>query len=315
MKTNIALPLFFIYCLLDFLGINAQGMAKSKLMRTAPDTIVVYDTIFVTDTIRIFKPLKKIAQMESLPSSCMKYKPFSVDTSIKKILIFSRGAAATFSINGILDSVQIIHLNKSESMKKLSFWGVVLFAFQNMVLAQNNVSLQIGVGAYKLQNIDQMNVRPAADFMAGLGYSRSMGNGKMRLNIDLNYHYKLKTSAYFPEEVRLDPFMETRIARYTKPFQMINLPVSVQWNKKTISPFVGAAPYFEWTNFDQIFTTDSGESKSFPTTVNYYGLDLFAGVEIPISHKFQARISYYRSIIETGGASPKRVEAKINYRF
>ncbi len=89
------------------------------------DTVVVYDTVFIRPDITDILPLK--------PKSI---NILRLDTFYHQadLLGISDQQAATFPINHIiLDENYSKNIKNSESMKKINFFGVVLFAFQSII--------------------------------------------------------------------------------------------------------------------------------------------------------------------------------------
>lgn len=96
------------------------------------DTIFIYEEIIVYDTIVVYDTIPK-----SIENIKTKRQNTELITGEKaKLLLFYDNKAATISLDSIiLKENQILLIKNSESMKKLSFIGLVLFAFNSMVLS------------------------------------------------------------------------------------------------------------------------------------------------------------------------------------
>jgi len=136
------------------LSINAQ--LDSNLLGSR-DTIFVYDTLLIVDTIRISRSPIDFKDLEKLSTKKLSYIEVENAYSNEKLLIFSNGQTATLSDSNIKSLNNNFNSKNSDEMKKIGFLGVMLFAFQNMVLAQNDVGVYLGGGAYNLLVNDEPN--------------------------------------------------------------------------------------------------------------------------------------------------------------
>lgn len=130
-----------IFCICIFFRTNAQTDTVYEY-----EDIVVYDTVVVFDTVFIKPNID-----EKLPSKLKSINLLQLDTINHQANLFliSSQQTATFQINHIILNENFSkNIKNSESMKKLSFFGVVFFAFQAMVLAQTNYEVSIGSGSW-----------------------------------------------------------------------------------------------------------------------------------------------------------------------
>jgi hypothetical protein len=242
-------------------------------------------------------------------------------------LIVTDGFAATFSPNVIMDSVHIFQLKHADPMKKMSFFGVLLFAFQNMVLAQHDFHLNAGGGAYMLRANTGEKTQIAPEFLAGLRYSRTVANGKIGLNADLSYHF-MQASRF--DSVRLSANINTWVFNegnnFNHNYHMLNLPLSVQWNTKWFSPVAGAEFYYKISpRISQFITDQSGatvETRRYH--VPYHGLSWFAGIEAPLNSRLKVGLRYFHGLTKEQTTSVnnilfatkmRRLEASACYRL
>ena len=134
------LGLIVLICLLSHRA-SAQKTRGGDSPRR--DTVFVYDTLFVTDTVWLPHPGKQHHRLlPTLPP--LQPEGFALGSPSKTLIFFS-GNTATLANSDIIDSVNIIHLKNTDTMKKIGFFGVVFLAFQHMVLSQNHVTLNSGL--------------------------------------------------------------------------------------------------------------------------------------------------------------------------
>ncbi len=275
---------------------NSSLMARNKIIY---DTLFIYDTIFVTDTIR----LKRCNAIEQLPPSNI----FETNNgTTQKNLIINKYFAATISVNHILlsDSNQyFLTIKKFDKMKRLNFFGVVLFAFQNMVVAQNNVSLSLGGGAYNLKTSenfvrDQSRARGNSTteltglFKIGINGERNFFKSKISIGSSLNYHF-LKGADFPAYDYTGNPTVVSE--GYRKNYHMISIPLFVRWNAKSVKPFSGAEFY------DKITPKIAEEATSSTSKVEYYqyvyiGASALFGFDVDLSKRIQARFVYAQGL-------------------
>jgi hypothetical protein len=114
------------------------------------------------------------------------------------LLLISDQQTATFPINHIiLDENFSKNIKNSESMKKLSFFGVVFFAFQAMVLAQTNYEVSIGSGIWwENGKIEYVNKPHSPLLNIGLYAKRNFSDKNIGLKSGLLYSYLFSTDSY-----------------------------------------------------------------------------------------------------------------------
>lgn len=308
------------FLLLAGLLLAAQGRAQSRPRQrvTVVDTVFVYDTIFVTDTIRIRKPVKKMALLAPLPTS-------GDSTFFQKILLFSPSHTATFLNTGIIGSDTVFQFKQSETMKKISFLGVVVLAFQQMVLAQNNLSLNVGTGGIQLHSNTGLNSRPAPQFWVGAGYKGTFAGGRASVLADLNYHFLFR-SAFDASNPKADPFnFSLAQSDFNQSFHLFNVPVGVQWNSRLVRPSLGAEAYYKVSPKIPLWLTDAnGLGRETSYVLSYWGASAFVGLELLLSERLNARLRYYEGLTTEQGLSSgqgnfqtkmRRLELNVAYRL
>jgi hypothetical protein len=289
-----------------------QGRAQSRVRQrvTVVDTLFVYDTIFVTDTIRVRKPAKKMARVEPLPA---RTEP--------TFWVISSTPGATLLTRSIMGADTVFQFKQSATMKKVSFLGVVLFAFQHLVLAQNNLSLNVGTGGYNLRSTTGLTSKTAAQLWVGGSYARDFVGGKIGLVADLNYHY-LWSAEFEPQPGAVVPIYDES---FKQNYHLFNVPVAVQWNTRWLSPGFGAEWYYKLSpRIAQVLTDANGVPRNTSYRVPYHGGSWFAGVEVPCSSRAKARLRYYQGFTTEYKASfgstsfwtkMRRLEVNLSYRL
>lgn len=312
MSNKMLLPLWITMLTVSALHLGAQHRSGRQFstFQVSADTIFVYDTIFVTDTIRVYRGLHKMSSINEIPTHSLLGRQALRITTDEKILIISTGVAATFSPTAIIDSTNIVNTKNFESMKKVNFLGVMLFAFQNMVLAQNNFSFNAGTGIYRNTATTNVRSRNAATLLTGIGYSRNFAKDKLRFNADLNYHFLFRSDFGAVNSVN---FVET--GYYTKEafdqnYHLLSLPVSLQLNRKWCSPFIGAEVYYKQS---QKITSSSDPLGDVTPDMTYYytnpGAAIFAGIQVPLYKRIALDLKY------TQGITPENESGSLRERY
>lgn len=244
------------------------------------DTIMVYDTVFVKPDIIEISPIK-LKSINLLQLDTIKHQA--------NLWLISGQQSATFPINCIiLDENFSKNIKNSESMKKLSFFGVVFFAFQAMVLAQTNYEVTLSSGIWwengKLEYVD----KPYSPLLnVGLYAKRNFTDKSFGLKTGLSYSYLLCTGSYefdgttgFWYSQEGYEFEDLNI-HYGSGLHNISVPLLLYYDKSKIQPFIGL-------NYNYLV---SGPLE------NTYGSRYYAnshnlGANIGIGYSFSKNISF-----------------------
>ena len=304
----------FSFIIFSTSAINAQ--LDSDLVGSR-DTIFIYDTLVVVDTIRISRPPIDFKDLEKLSSKKLSYLEVKNAHSNEKLFIFSNGQTATLSDSNIKSVNNNFNSKKSDEMKKIGFLGVVLFAFQNMVLAQNDVGVYLGSGIHNIIVEDLENTEFAPSIHVGLSYQKSISKDKMFFNAKLNYSrltttdFKFTDSLYinvrslpeitgpFPiEEIETETIAEE--ANVSSQFNLFSVPLTLGINGRIVRPFWGVEPYYRtFTHWYQTSTPDVSTSEpSFFRGHSSYelGLNVMLGFQISLSKRLSINAAYARQI-------------------
>lgn len=296
------------------------------------DTLVVYDTLFVTDTIKIIKNRPKISNIEQLPLSNILVQIENKEG--EKILLLNENFAATISKERILvvDKNNNLFTNqKSTKMKKIGFFGVVFFAFQNMVVAQNNISIGLGSGFYQIATIlptfepaygGTLNkTAPSALYKLGINGEKSIAKGKLSIVASLNYAFQQKTIYNPMAIINSTPVMNKDNFAYNKNYDRnyhsISIPLALRLNMPWIKPLVGVEGYLRTTPIEYSTFTDpaTGKTSREKNITGYFGVGLLGGCDIALSKKLTIRLSYCKGLTiesRSQGGLLDKVESRLN---
>ena len=316
-KTTLLL-LILVGCVINF-KLTAQNRSRSTAVS---DTLFVYDTIYVTDTLKVYRP----DPLFVLPAKSLQRELSKQNQQNTTLLIISNDFAATISGINIIDSSNILHLKNMDSMKKMNFFGVMLFAVQHMVLAQNNFSVQLGSGIF--QNVASTGVssKAAPTITGGLHYSRDFAHEKLRFTTGLEYRCLLRSD--FGNQSTID-FPETTFyanEKFDYAYHMFSLPVAVQWNSKWISPFVGVEGYYKKSpkiSFESV-NSSTGSTDKLTNIYSQTGWGVFGGVSLPFSKRAGLDIKYFQGLTKENSESiardsyytlPVRLDVGIRYKL
>lgn len=300
---NLLLLCSMFFALNIFAQNNYKGIfSKNKIVF---DTLVVYDTLFVTDTIKIIKNRPPIGNIEQLPMS-----NFLVQIENKgsqKFLLLNENFAATFSKERILvvDKNNNLFTNKkSTKMKKIGFFSVVFFAFQNMVIAQSNISIGLGGGFYRIATTRSSfnpvyggtlnKTAPSALYKLGINGEKAIAKGKLSIVTSLNYAFQQKT-IYSPTAILNGASYQDG---YNKNYHSFSIPLALRLNTPWIKPLVGIEGYYRQTPIEyEIYTDpDTGKSSREGRLTAYFGAGLLIGCDIALNNKMSVRLNYTKGL-------------------
>jgi hypothetical protein len=224
-------------------------LSFSSAFSQLPDTVVVYEYVYKTDTIWL-EPISTrdtliIEKLESIEEASLLIDTISNKASLQ---FFSSGASATIPIKGI-----IYHVNqKQPEMKKITFLGLTLLAITT-VNAQNKFNDHFGFyvkGNAVTQIFKKYNdtdkyytaesIRPSPGF--GVKYEHNM-NKTFSVVGNLGYLqrgcYQPSYSSYF--SLNGGPWEEKIIPKKVNRFHNINLDalLKISFRKnKVINPYL-----------------------------------------------------------------------------
>lgn len=278
------------------------------------DTIVVYDTLYVSDTIWLETALSP------LPTRQHPFVQLDHLAGFPKKILFFNNRSATLLKNYIIDSVNnIVHFKNSDSMKKISFFGVVLLAFQEMVLAQNHITVHAGLGSYRMVTNTAMASKPGATFIGGLGYRRNLWANKLSVGCELNFHYMFRSD--FDSLIStgqyagfLNPLMYD--ADYTRRPYMFQMPIFFRWQTQWLSPSIGAEVYAKHIPKRIAEYGDTGQFEGYwRYGSNHIGASLTGGLDVPLSSRLLLGLNYFYGLTReesAGSHSGPVMESRMN---
>ncbi len=324
------IALYVIWLGLNGISLQAQTLEHHYPVSSVPDTIFVYDTIYITDTIRIARPLKR--ELKKLPSANLaeiKYAGASGD----QLLNIPPDAPATLFKNPIIQSADIIQLKKADSMKKISFLGIALFTLPSMMLAQNNLYVSAGTGAYQINPNTEIKSQIAPAIYGGIGYRRDLAGDKLSIGVELNYARLLHPTfddsrALLPVGIPANHLFNQKI--YNRNYHLLSLPVALRLQTKSLSPRVGLEVYYRQSRQFEFFHTNSlppvdpeaqmgqlvvvnsssgaGSSGQIVSIRDFYessgiairdkqlGMSWFFGLDLSLSEQMAVSLNYYQGL-------------------
>ncbi|MFN8304388.1 MAG: hypothetical protein U0U46_18005 [Saprospiraceae bacterium] len=293
-----------IFCLCVLAGLSAHTAAAQQTRpgdRPRRDTVFVYDTLYVTDTVWLSPPGGKHRRtLAPLPHRQTEQIAAGRAAGQPKILWITADGTATLFQGSIMDHKNMIPVTNADSMKKIGFFGVVLLAFQHMVLAQNHVTLNAGTGMYRMVATPRMSARPGAAFSLGVGYRRDLIAGKLSAGGELNFHYLMRSD--FDTLLRNGPY-----AGFSNPLSddedfslkplLFNLPLYLRWQTRWLSPCAGLDLYYKISPKKGYVVSGDGqilENARYRTPCT--GLGLLLGLDAPISPRLSVALNYCQGL-------------------
>ena len=299
-----------IYFLLFFvLKINAQNTKQNFSFKNkiTYDTLYVYDTLRVTDTLRL--PVK-VAALPALEKCELSYVLLTIPTQEnEKFLILNENFAATFSTKRILLSENknnSFTIKTSDKMKKIGFFGVVFFAFQHLVVAQNRFSMSLSSGFYnqkanEIVTIDYKlktgnTTTKAAPFVKlGTHLFFPVWGNRLKFETGVNYYY-MKRSDF--QIFTPDPNFKITYnggEDFSKNVQMFTFPAILQVKLGRIRPILGAEYFYKRKPMTAFVANGTAREQIFYKLPSY-GIFFIAGVETKISKHLNIRLTYNRAV-------------------
>lgn len=156
-------------------------LASTKLSSAQSDTIYVYDDVIVYDTVVVYDTV----YVDPKPDFISIVK-MDTTNGLANLLMISKNKTATIPVDRI---ILIENIKNSESMKKLTFLGVVFFAFKSIVIAQNSYDISLNNGAWWFTGKMEHSNRPTTPISSiGFHSSRAFGESSFgrRLGLELS---------------------------------------------------------------------------------------------------------------------------------
>ncbi len=299
---------------LTFLFLTVLNAQLGSDLIGSRDTIFVYDTLVIVDTIRISRSPIDFKDLEKLSSKELSYLEVKNAHSNEKLFIFSNGQTATLPDSNIKSINNNFNSKNSDEMKKIGFLGVVLFAFQNMVLAQNDVGIYLGSGTYNLLVADEENTNFVPTAHLGVSYQEPFANDKLFFDIRLNYSYLSATRFESIDSISIsfaelpafgsggnviieEPMITTTIEEATTDYSchVFSLPMTLGLNGGKFRPFIGIEPYLkEYNYFSKSINVSSNRLTGIGFSGPSFGASAILGFQIPFSERLSLNTSYVR---------------------
>ncbi|MBN2484853.1 MAG: outer membrane beta-barrel protein [Bacteroidales bacterium] len=245
------------------------------------EEVVVYDTVYVFDTIWAADAKDSFNFIKPIYFNALQLKTTGKPV---ELLIISGTKAATFPTNGIILNRNI---NNIESMKKLNFLGVVLFAFNSMVIAQAGYGISGGGGTWWAA-CNKPIVSPAYSPAFNLGaffdlplHKRLVARGELNYRfMKNNYSYKASVYDICWETPSTNLCGIVGDAESASDYHQVSLPVTFGYKLNRFVPYTG----FEY-NYRI-------SEKWLDKKINSFGLKL--GLSYAFTNKISLVLDYYK---------------------
>lgn len=250
----------FFYLITSILYAGASTSATASPQ--SRDTIYIYERVMVYDT--IYRVVTLYDTLDVHYNSRVKNKVpelniLYIDTlrNTASLLSVSKDSTATFSLDNIILNVNSNKLKNTESMKKTTFVGLMLLAFQTISFAQMDFGIHVGSGVW-WTNVNKSVADTEAKPIGNVGFdvTYNFKNGlfvKMEpsfLYLSSNYGYKTmafdvvwnssikKIPSSLPTDISgWTPSVGDELA--TKNISQISIPLHIGYKIKDFKPFVG----------------------------------------------------------------------------
>jgi len=219
------------------LGVSAQnGISTKADTLYIYQTEMVYDTVFVHDTVWVAgaKNVEPIAPIYPIPHGL---NILQLDTLNNKAnLLFISGNQGTFiPIDRIIFSEGV---KNSANLNKLDFFGVMLFAFRNMVLAQADFGMMAGSGLWWAGcNVPSVGSHFSPMFSGGF-YLKNPVSKQFFIESEFNYSFLLPNAGY---KTAVDPLNRVIIGEgeSVSTYHQFSIPFRIGFTTGPFEPSAG----------------------------------------------------------------------------
>lgn len=279
----------FLLCLILFVSCIFSVHAQNDTVYVYED-VVVYDTVLVYDTVFVKPEIQTIAPIKQKQINLIH---FDTTNNTANIFSISGEETATFLMNRIiLNENELTNNQNSVSMKKISFFGVVLFAFQTMVLAQTSYEFSLGSGMWwESSNLQYVDKPYSPSISIGLFAKRNFGVSDFGLKTGLEYSYLISTGKYeydgtpgvwySPEGYEYEDLNNN----YGSGFHSLSVPVLFYYNRFKIQPFAGV-------NYNYMLSGVQNSSTGTTYVSDSHNFGINAGIAFTVSKKFAVNVEY-----------------------
>lgn len=206
----------------------------------APDTIYIYETVVVYDTVRLVKP-KRIAEKRIKSISPVNYSS-SNQLAVKKVghhTIFS-SSSATIPQSSIIGSKSKTNIQKNESMKAKHFLAIAIIALQTSSYAQPRYGITAGGGVWWAHGIRQNAVTEVAPtFNLGAFICKPVISNKVNFEWELQYSF-LASNYSYKGKSSPELWMSIGDSEAATAYHQFAIPFRVEWVLGKFTPFIGA---------------------------------------------------------------------------
>ncbi len=255
------------------------------------DTIFIYEEIIVYDTIVVY---------DTIPKSIENIKQIRQNTEFikgekAKLLLFYDNKAATISLdNIILNENQFLLIKNSESMKKLSFMGLLFFAFNSMVLSQTDYQIALNSGAWYQQG-QLCYVKKPISPLLGIGFyaEKGIGNRDFAIKTGVDYSYLISSKPFeFDGTIGVWHSEENDFSRlnqiYGNGLHNFSIPLLLKYRKYKVSPSIGV-------NYNYLQSKATSETNFvYESSTHNFGLNY--GVSASLNSSLSVNLEYRHNL-------------------
>jgi hypothetical protein len=164
----------------------AALFSLSRVFSQQPDTVVVYEYIYKTDTVWMeLKPVHDtivVEKLQRIEDATIVFDPVSKGS---KLIYFFPGGGATIPVNRILLNENHLKIDK---MKRVSFFTMFFLALQSIAYAQPDISVKAGISHYWYNS----DIYSKGGFLLGeqVGFEMKGPLAKKNLSFSVGYDYQ-----------------------------------------------------------------------------------------------------------------------------
>ncbi len=233
----------------------------ASLVHAQPDTLVVYEYIYITDTVWLEpNPVRDTLIIEQLPSIECATLYFDSILGKADLVIISNGASATIPIDRII----LGGYTNQKEMKQKGFFTLLLLAIQSVLPAQPTVDFYTGTTGHWFQhNVSTVSNPMGLGAHMGAAINLPFKNPRWSFSYGMEWHFVFPTAKYRqikPVDESL-PYIERDFAQiqtnailnelntglFDKPFKQLSVPIKLSYQAGRWKPFLGIA--YNFTDF------------------------------------------------------------------
>ncbi|MBN2807767.1 MAG: hypothetical protein JXR22_14010 [Prolixibacteraceae bacterium] len=286
-------------------------MLLASLANAQPDTLIVYEYIYITDTVWLeAEPVRDtlvIEQLSSIESATLFFD------SVKKkaeLVIISGGASATIPIHRIIMGEN----NEQKEMKQKGIFTLLLLSIQSVLPAQPTIDCYTGTTGHWFQhNVSTISNPMELGAHMGLAVNLPFRNPIWAFSVGMEMHSIYPIADYRqrkPVDASLS-YIERDFAQiqtnailnelntglFNKPFNQLSVPFKINYQKGKWKPFLGIAYGFtRFIYYPEIENPRMAQRRRNPPTA-FHDFSLLAGTRYSITQKVGLDFSLNKGLV------------------